>query len=409
MGQADAAGGEDRQSVAFLLLYGLAWAGGAIAYVPFLTILLPLRASYLAAGDNITWLAYVTFVGAIAASIANVGFGWASDRASDRIRGRRIWIGAGLFFSNLFLLGFAWVETLPGLMALIICWQFGLNMMLAPLAAWAGDFVPHGQKGVLGGMISLAPAMGALSGMFVTIPGLVGQDGRLLLVTLLVSLCILPVLLFGRPRPMPLLQAQKGAADDGRKALSGFRLPDGRVLRMWFARLLVQVAEAALFAFLFFWFRSIDGEIGDNDIARIFAIVLTGAVPVALLAGRWSDRVRKPVSPLIICSAFSAAGLVCMAFSSTLWAAIGGYILFGLSSTIFLSLHSSQTLWVLPRAETRGRDLGIFNLTNTVPSLIIPWLTLALVPLFGFGALFLLLALLVFAACLLLVTFPREN
>ena len=87
--------------------------------------------------------------------------------------------------------------------------------------------------------------------------------------------------------------------------------------------------------------------------------------------------------------------------------AVVGYVVFGLSTSIFLALHSSQTLRVLPRPRTRGRDLGLFNLTNTVPSLIMPWLTLALVPVFGFAALFMLLAALCMIACVLLITLPR--
>ncbi|NNF93878.1 MAG: MFS transporter, partial [Altererythrobacter sp.] len=41
-------------------------------------------------------------------------------------------------------------------------------------------------------------------------------------------------------------------------------------------------------------------------------------------------------------------------------------------------------------------------LTNTVPSLIIPWMTLAMVPTFGFSGLFLVLAGLVTLAAILL-------
>jgi predicted MFS family arabinose efflux permease len=88
---------------------------------------------------------------------------------------------------------------------------------------------------------------------------------------------------------------------------------------------------------------------------------------------------------------------------------IAGYALFGLASGIFLALHSSQTLRVLPAPQNRGRDLGLFNLTNTVPSLITPWLTLALVPAFGFGALFLVLSALSVLATILLMTMPQVN
>ena len=96
-----------------------------------------------------------------------------------------------------------------------------------------------------------------------------------------------------------------------------------------------------------------------------------------------------------------------MSVATNMTVAIIGYVAFGLASSIFLALHSSQTLRVLPRRHTRGRDLGIFNLTNTFPSLIMPWLTLALVPAYGFYALFLLLAALAIVAALLLLNMRR--
>ncbi|MFK9227165.1 hypothetical protein ACJEJD_24835, partial [Escherichia coli] len=66
-------------------------------------------------------------------------------------------------------------------------------------------------------------------------------------------------------------------------------------------------------------------------------------------------------------------------------------------------------LRVLPRSDRRGRDLGLFNLTNTVPSLIMPWLTLALVPHFGFSGLFLFLSGLALLAGMLLMSFHQPS
>lgn len=54
---------------------------------------------------------------------------------------------------------------------------------------------------------------------------------------------------------------------------------------MWYARLLVQIAKASLFAFLFVWWRGLDAGITDNRVAALFAVVLLDSVPVALLAG----------------------------------------------------------------------------------------------------------------------------
>ena len=279
-------------------------------------------------------------------------------------------------------------------------------MMLAPLAAWAGDCVPDAQKGLLGGLFAFAPALGAISGAFVTIPGLADDGERLMLVALIVVAMVVPALVLGKGRALPHLVAPLVEREPGE--IDRFRQKSA-IGGMWFARLLVQVSEAALFAFLLFWLRSLSPGFSESTAARLFSIVLIVAVPIALLAGRWSDRKDRPMLPLAILAGLSSCGLVIMAVADTLNGALAGYIFFGIASMTFLSLHSSQTLRVLPRPQHRGRDLGFFNLTNTVPSLIIPGLTLTVVPVFGFSSLFLLLAALAALACLLIarISVPR--
>jgi MFS family permease len=384
-----------RQSLGFLLLYALASAGGAIAYVPFLTLLLPSRMAELAGAADVQWLGYVTFFGALAASTGGIVFGWLSDRTG----GRRLWVGAGLVLTIALLFAMPLAHDVPTLLALIIAWQLALNMILGPLAAWAGDVVPDEQKGLLGGLLAFSPALGAWSGALVTLPGLTGIEERIAVIAAMIAVAILPALLFGRPRGFPELM--RSDFDAGHAAARP-------AARMWLARLLVQIAEAALFAYLYFWFRSIDPAMGDHEKAGIFSIALTVAVPIALLAGRWADRHDRPFAPLVAAAIVSAIGLIGMALAADPASAKLAYLLFGIATTAFLSLHSGQTLRILPRAEHRGRDLGIFNLANTMPSLIMPWLTLSLVPGFGFSALFLLLAALTMAAVLLLATMPRR-
>lgn len=378
----------------FLLLYALAAAGGAIAYVPFLTLLLPARMADLAGADDVRWLGYLTFFGALAASAGGLLFGWLSDRTQSR----RPWVLAGLILTIALLLAVPHAQDVATLLALLLAWQLALNMILGPLSAWAGDAVPDAQKGLLGGLLAFSPALGAWSGALVTLPGLVSMEQRVTAIALLVAAAILPALFFGRPRAFPELMAVEPRPER----------PVARpAVRMWLARLLIQIAEAALFAYLYFWFRSIDPAMGDHEKARIFSLALTIAVPVALLAGRWADRHGRPFVPLAAAAVLTCAGLIGMALAADPASAKAAYLVFGIATTAFLSLHAGQTLRVLPRPDRRGRDLGIFNLTNTIPSLIMPWLTISLVPGFGFDALFLLLAALAAAAVLLLATMPR--
>lgn len=392
----------DRQSKRFLYLYALAVSGGSVAYVPFLTILLPNQVALLHTKGALELLAHTAFAGAIAASMANILFGWASDKTKSR----RPWIASGLFLSSVLLPLMPLANTATMLVLMITCWQVGLNMMLAPLAAWAGDTVPDGQKGFLGGLLAFAPALGALSGVLITFPGVADDDARLVIISVLVVFMVSPALVLGGPKSMPQLMTAAPQPDAGYERPGHNRIA---VVQMWVARLLVQIAEASLFAFLLLWFRSIDPAFADNDAATIFATMLCVAVILALIIGRWSDNRNRPIQPLTACAVVASLGLVIMAFSGSLLQGVGGYVIFGLASTVFLSLHSSRTLGVLRTPANRGRDLGYFNLTNTVPSIIMPWITLAMVPAYGFNMLFLLLAALSCCAAILLAQMQHRS
>ena len=185
-----------RQPIWFLLLFALATAGGSVAYIPFLTVLLPIKITEMMGTEDVGALAEVTFYGAIIASITNIAFGMLSDRSGSRPP----WILAGMLASSAALVSIGYARDLSQLLILVMVWQIGLNMMLGPLFAWAGDCIPDSQKGLLGGLLAFAPAMGALAGSAVTIDGFADQQMRLIMVAGLVCFMVLPVILLGRGR-----------------------------------------------------------------------------------------------------------------------------------------------------------------------------------------------------------------
>ncbi|MCX7283511.1 MAG: MFS transporter [Novosphingobium sp.] len=381
----------------FLALYALAWAGATVAYVPLLTLLLPMHVDRLAGAEAVRWLALTTFAGAIVASAANIGAGWLSDLWGRR----RPFVLAGLALSTAMLLAMPHADTLAVLMGLIVVWQLGLNLMLGPLSAWAGDRVPDARRGMLGGLLAFAPASGALAGAVVTIPGVADLPLRFAIVGALVVLCVVPIVLLGEEWRQTGAPSEIHAGEMARKVLRGM------ATRMWLARLLVQVSEASLFAYFYLWLRTVDPALPDDAIARVLVMAMVIGALTALVAGRWADRNGRPVAPLVAASGGAAAGLVIMALAQDRDGAIGGYLLFGLSTAVFLALHSAHVLRVLPNSTRRGRDLGFFNLTNTIPSLVVPSLTLALVPTLGFGWLFAVLAIFAIAALALLLNARR--
>ena len=102
------------------------------------------------------------------------------------------------------------------ILAVVVCWQLALNMMLGPLSAWAADRVPREMTGFLGGLMALSPAMGALSRSDRHRSGARRADARLGLVASMVAACVLPALAAVRPpsrrRPYGKRICQRAAA-----------------------------------------------------------------------------------------------------------------------------------------------------------------------------------------------------
>lgn len=386
-----------RLSPAFLPLYALAYAGGVVAYTPFLMLVLPARVTELAGGDDVRWLGYIVFAGALAASVAGMASGWLSDTT----RRRRTWVAAGLAATLALQLAMVWCQTVMALLWLVVAWQIALNLMLTPLIAWAGDAVPDDRKGLLGGLLSLAPPLGALSAMLLPEAAAGGLASRSATIAAMTLALVLPLLLFARSTPFPDRAAQSS------QPVASVR-PASILQRAWLARLLMQLSGAALAAYLYFWLRSLDPAMDDAAKMLFYAAGLGLSVGAALVLGRWSDRHGRPFLALALTALVAAASLLAMALAATPSSAKLAYILFASANAAFLALHASQTLRILPDAASRGLGIGLFNLTNTAPSLIMPWIAISVVPDFGYSSLFLLLALLALAAALLLLSLPHD-
>jgi MFS family permease len=381
----------------FLLLFALANAGAVIAYTPFLSLLLPAKVGVLAGSDRIAWLGAATLFGAIAASIGNILFGWASDLVGTR----RIWSALGLILTIASFSLLHQAQSKPEIVGAVVLYQLCLNMLLAPLFAWAADVVPDGRKGVLGGLIAAGQPLGALAGVIATLPLLGREWMQLGVVAAMVVLLIAPLLL-SAPKLPPLAPA---IPPEGKPALRrDFALA-------WTARLLMQVAGNVMFAFLLYYFLSLPTPVEQSNVARLSAASLTLAFPLALLAGRLSDRLgpRKPF--LVAAATLAAIGLGAMAAAPYTNAAIAGYVLFSSAAAIFASLHTGYSMQLLPSARWRGRDMGVLNLTNTLPAIAAPALTMLLVPQHGFSLLLGLLSglALIAAACVALIRTDNQG
>lgn len=328
--------------------------------------------------------------------MANILWGWASDRwPGGESRARRQWTLAGLIGTALGVAAIVAARSPAALVAAVAGWQIALNLLLAPLAAYAADSVDDSQKGVLGGLLSFAPALAAVSVIAVAAAsgGFASQMG---VIVLIVAAAVAPVLLW---RAVPAY----GRTHTPRRDSQAEALDRRTLFLLWLARLFVQVAEGLLFLFIFYFLRSVSGgSLSLSAYAWTNAGVQLLAVPVALAIGRWSDRRQRRKGPLLAMVALLALGLAGMAWVHSWALVIGCYALFLSGSNSFLALHSAFAMQQLPDPAHYGRDLGLFNLTNTLPSLISPLIAAAVIGAFGYQSLLLMLAAMMVVPALLL-------
>jgi MFS family permease len=361
----------------FVLLYALAYSGMFVSFMPFVMVLLPLKAA-MAGGDHaVQLLSAGALGGAAVASVANILFGALSDR-TRRLRGtRRPWItvGLGVLCASY---GLLLVSADPvSLLLAVTAIQIGINMMFAPIAAVMADEIPDEQKGMVAGLIGIAHPIGAMSAVLVTLPGLGGDAVRYALLCLLFVVLIAPFLLF----------AQEGAALPPPPPAPQRELRRFDFILAWTSRILFQVAGNGLSTYGFFYFLAVlDREdISKTSVeANPIVATMTGSTIVAvlltILAGKLSDRILRRKPFLAAGAVGMATGLAVMAFAKSWVVAAVGHALALSGLSVFLAIHSAIAMQLLPDPEHRGRDLGVLNLTNTLPAMVAPLLALALAP-----------------------------
>lgn len=369
--------------------YALASAGGVIGFLPLLTLLLPLKVEAIAGAGRIGLLTTTVIAGAVAASLANILFGWLSDRSVARGGGRRPWLAGGLIATACSYVLVAAATTSLGIVLAIVAFQVAINAVLAPLLAMMAEEIPDAHKGLAGGLLSLGnPLASALSAVLVGLKTL-DEPSRLAIVWVALAACILPVLL----ARLPLMVSASPAAGERHQ-----RPVRGDLLAAWAARLVVQIAGNVLFLYLFYYFESMAPATAPATLAPRIGALLTAAfivpLPIAVLLGRLSDRSGRRKPYLLVAAAAAACGLVGMALAQDWTMAAVAFGLYASGSAVFLALHAGFAMQLLPDPQHRGRDLGVLNLTNTLPALIGPLLTWHLATPRDFDLLMLVLALL---------------
>ncbi|MBD0671279.1 MFS transporter [Streptomyces sp. CBMA156] len=333
--------------------------------------------------------------GALSSTLAVVVFGFLSDRTRSRHGRRNPWILAGAVAYALSVSAMSAAGGFAALLALTVCFQTGLNAMLAALYAVLPDRVPAERLGWASSWAGLGQLLGqglgaVAGGLLVTHP----EQG----LRWLPWLAVLGALAFVRfaPDRSNLDDAPDvAAAGPNRAGLLRSLLPPRDADYFWalISRLLAMLGIHLVLVYQLFVLTDHLGlstrEAGT--VVTIGGLIIAVAAGAAVaVSGPLSDRVRRRKPFVLAASALAAVGLVPLTVAPALWSFLLFTVLASLGFGCLIAVDQAIVSEILPNAHSRAKDLGFLNLANTVPQVLAPIVAGAVVPAFGYSALFVL-------------------
>lgn len=318
-------------------------------------------------------LSLVTACGAAVSLVANPLFGALSDRTTSRFGRRAPWVLAGAVLATAALLAMSFSSAVA-LMVLFWCLvQLGANAAYAAITAAVPDRVPVVQRGGVGGLAAMGQTFGILTG---AVFGAVVSGNFMVGYWLCAAALLLSVLPYLFHRNDPTLPKSEVEGFRIVAFLRGFwispvRYPD--FAWAWLTRFLVNVGNQLTIVYLLFFLRDVirypDPAAGVLVLTGIYAVMV---MITAVLAGPWSDKVGRRKPFVISSSATIAMAGGIMAFFPVWPGALAGAAVLGIGFGAYLAVDFALLTQVLPFAVSRGKDMGVINVANSLPQVVAP-------------------------------------
>ena len=354
--------------------YALAYAAMWLALLTPVIVTLSLRIQRIAPRTAPDDLSLVLGVGALVALISNPVFGYLSDRTRSRFGQRKPWLVGGMVGGLVALALIGSATTVP---MVLIGWclaQLAFNAALAAMMAVLPDYVPVRQRGTVSGLLGVCIPAGQIAGTFI-VQELAGNMLLALLVPATIGLIAVLWLTFVLPDASPWQLMEASSEPTARSALPSIRRhPDFQWA--WLSRVFFVMGAAFLTAYqpLFL----IDAlSIDVRDVPHLIfrsTLVHSGMLALwSLIAGWLSDSTGRRKFFVFVGAALQAVGLCLIATADSYSTFIAAVALTGTGHGIYVGVDLALVTEVLPdQRRDAARDLGILNITNTLPQVIAP-------------------------------------
>lgn len=367
----------------FIALYALGYVGAYIALITPVATTLALKVGELDPAGKETSLGLISAIGALVAIISNALSGALSDRTRSGLGRRRPWIIAGSIGG---VLALAIVGFAPNLVIATLGWilaQLTLNMVLAALQALLPDQVPLEQRARVSSVLGISQQVSPLLGIGIAygVQAAGGGIGLMFLVPGIVGALML-ALLVARIKDVP---HEVAGGFTFAEFVRGFRIDKGKGADFgwaWFGRFFVILGFAVYTTYqVYFIGDRLKVTGSDVVLTQLYALLIFSAVLTvsAIVSGRISDRTGRRKIFVFLAAAIVGVGLTLLALTSSLPMFFVAASVMGVGIGAFFAVDLALITDVLPDKEHKAaKDLGIFNIANSLPQSVAP----AIAPLF---------------------------
>lgn len=341
-------------------------------------LLIGLQASLIDYQNKELVLSVVTGCGAFVAMVAAPIFGALSDRTYSRYGRRAPWVLGGVLFGIFALTALAtsWSPwMLAGSWALT---QAALNAAFIATLATPNDSVRIEYRGEMGGWLGAGQNLGALLGVGLAalctnqIGNHIGIITTYVVLVLLLMICVTPYLSNANDRFL-------GARRDPltvQRFFQRFWIPPRQYPDFtwtWLSRLLMFTPFMTIALYLLYYLEDVlhypNPTTGVVILSTTYA---TLTMVAAFIAGFVADYLMKYRSLIFISSVIMCIGSLILAFLQTWTWTLVASVFIGIGHGIFVAVSFAISTRVLPPTDDSGRDLGVFNISATVPQVLAP-------------------------------------
>jgi MFS family permease len=349
---------------------------------------LPLKVAAAVPSDQRTaTLATLIALGAIVSVVASPLFGALSDRTPGRFGRRFPWIVGGAIAGLATTTGLVLSTDLGPVTVWWMATQATYNAVLAGTSALLADSVTEHERASASGVFTAGSFVGTLPPLILI--AVLPHEISAVMFVMPVAAVLAALACAFVVRDAPL--ARQGKAMDA-AALASVSVPTERddtqvdrpiaaFIAVWVQRFAAGLAFSLTAAFTLYLVS--DRMTGDDVAAASPASLATliggaGVVLGALIAGAWASRRGNYTPTLVAGAVLLAAAGVLKALATTppiLWAAA---LCAGLGMGAILALNFALAMRTVPAART-GTYLGVLNIAETVPQVVVPLVAATLV------------------------------